>query len=164
MMDFQNPLSKQSSQNCRCNWRKETEKNVIFKQKQCLPFSSVQSLFHWALYVSWLSYNFWTAFNPFLLGVLVWIAAESDVGNRKAKASTEKQRTQGFSCSSSLSINGWSIPITCSEPWRWDSCGAGRELLCCAALWWVLHWCFPALAPLNSASSTFLSRLSSTTV
>lgn len=27
----------------------------------------------------------------------------------------------------SPSINGWSIPITCSEPWRWDSCGAGRE-------------------------------------
>lgn len=46
-----------------------------------VSFSSVQSLFHRALYVSWLPYKFWAAFNPFLLGVLVWIAAESEVGN-----------------------------------------------------------------------------------
>lgn len=54
-----------------------------------LPILFLSSLFHWALYLSWLPYNMWTVFNPFLLDVLVWIAAKLEVSNRKAKASTE---------------------------------------------------------------------------
>lgn len=38
--------------------------------------------------MSWLPYKFC---NPFLYGVLVWIAAESEVGNIKAEASTENR-------------------------------------------------------------------------
>lgn len=98
-----------------------------------------------------------TAFNPCHFAVPV--SSELDVSYR-----TAMPLTWSFFCSPFHSINGWSIPITCSEPWRWDSCGAGRELLCCTALWWVIHWCFPALALLNSVSSSSVWCLSSTMV